>query len=231
MPQEKQRVTIRCWLPGERPRERLLDSGPPALSEAELLAVLLGSGTRGTSAVALARRILEQAGGLSGLQRLPLERLLVLDGIGPAKAAAIGAAMEIGNRLAQAPGNSRVRIRESRDAHQLMRPVLSRLEHEEFWVVYLNNANAVISRFQLSKGGLTGTLVDVRLLLRRALELGAVSLVLVHNHPSGNLQPSNADRQITRKIVKAAHTMDIRVLDHLILGGTTYFSFADEQLL
>ena len=113
----------------------------------------------------------------------------------------------------------------------MLQPVLARLDHEEFWVLYLNNANGVLSRFQLSKGGLTGTLVDVRLLLRKALELHAVSLVLAHNHPSGNLQPSKADRQITRKIEKAARSMDIRVLDHLILGGTAYFSFADEQLL
>ncbi|MDC6355522.1 MULTISPECIES: RadC family protein [Robiginitalea] len=232
MPELKPNESIPCWSPGERPRERLLDAGVTALSDAELLAVLLGSGTRGETALALARRILGNAGGsLSGLERISVEGLRSFSGVGPAKAAAIAAALEVARRLANGPGLKRIRIRESADAFRMLQPVLARLDHEEFWVLYLNNANGVLSRFQLSKGGLTGTLVDVRLLLRKALELHAVSLVLAHNHPSGNLQPSKADRQITRKIEKAARSMDIRVLDHLILGGTAYFSFADEQLL
>ncbi len=223
---------LRTWFPEERPRERLRDLGSSALSEAELLAVLLGSGTKNESAVSLARRILRDSGGnLAGVERLSLEELCAFRGIGPAKAVTIVAAMEMARRMACSPGLRRVRIGESRDAFRMLQPVMARLGHEEFWILYLNNANSVLSRFQLSKGGLTGTLVDVRLLLRKALELRAVSLVLAHNHPSGNLKPSKADLQITRKIEKAARTMDIRVLDHLILGGTAYFSFADENIL
>ena len=217
---------------GERPRERLLRHGSGSLSDSELIAVLLGTGTREVPVLQLARQVLQaQGGSLRGLVRLPVERLLGFPGIGPAKAVLVAAALEIGKRIASGPSVHRPRILQSADADRVLRPQISGLGHEEFWVLYLNNANAVLARFQLSKGGLTGTLVDVRLLLRKALEVGAVALVLAHNHPSGNLKPSQADLQITRKIKKAAATMDIRVLDHLILGESAYFSFADEQLL
>ena len=222
---------IREWAPGERPRERLVEQGGSALSDAELLAVVLGSGTRSETAVDLARRLLRESGdGFWGLARLSADRLQQFRGVGPARAAAITAALEIARRFSE-PSERSAPIRESRDAHNILRPLLAHLDHEEFWVLCLNNANRVLTCFQLSKGGITGTLVDVRIILRKALEKGAVGIILAHNHPSGNLRPSKADREITRKISKASATMDIRVLDHLILSGAEYFSFADEQMI
>lgn len=162
---------------------------------------------------------------------MSLERLQQFKGIGPAKAVILSAALEVGRRLQEDPGGKQLRIRQSRDAFLLLKSQIGHLEHEEFWVICLNNANKVLCTHQLSKGGITGTLVDVRLILKKALELQAVALVLAHNHPSGNLKPSRADQQITRKVKRAANLMDIRVLDHLILNGEEYYSFADEQLL
>lgn len=231
MDNETEHRIIREWTPEERPRERLMGQGGGALSDAELLAVLLGSGTRSATAVDLARRLLKACGdGFWGLARLSVERLQQFHGIGPARAATVAAALEIARRFAEPPAPA-APIRESRDAYGLLKPLLAHLDHEEFWVLCLNNANRVLTSFQLSKGGITGTLVDVRIILRRALEAGAVGLILAHNHPSGNLRPSKADRQITQKISKASATMDIRVLDHLIVSGAEYYSFADEQLI
>ncbi len=222
---------IREWARAERPRERLMEQGGSALSDAELLAVVLGSGTRSETAVDLARRLLRESGdGFWGLARFSAERLQQFRGVGPARAAAVAAAFEIARRFSEPTARS-APIRESRDAYNIMKPLLAHLGHEEFWVLCLNNANRVLTCFQLSKGGITGTLVDVRIILRKALETGAVGLILAHNHPSGNLRPSKADREITRKVSKASATMDIRVLDHLILSGAEYFSFADEQML
>lgn len=226
-----ERRVIREWAPEERPRERLMGKGSRALSDAELLAVLLGSGTQSATAVDLARGLLQACGGgFWGLARFSAVRLQQFHGIGPAKAATVSAALEIARRFAEPPAQA-APIRESRDAYGLLKPLLAHLDHEEFWVLCLNNANRVITSFQLSKGGITGTLVDVRIILRKALETGAVGLILAHNHPSGNLRPSKADRQITQKISKASATMDIRVLDHLIVSGAEYYSFADEQLI
>ena len=222
---------IREWTREERPRERLIGQGSGALSDAELLAVLLRSGTHAETAVDLARRLLHASGdGFWGLARFSADRLQQFRGMGPAKAATVSAAMEIACRFAEPPVRT-APICGSRDAYRLLKPLLAHLGHEEFWVLCLNNANRVLTSFQLSKGGLTGTLVDIRIILRRALETGAVGLILAHNHPSGNLRPSQADRQITQKIRKASATMDIRLLDHLILSGAEYFSFADEQMI
>ena len=222
---------IREWAREERPRERLIGQGSGVLSDAELLAVLLGSGTQTATAVDLARGLLRASGdGFWGLARFSAERLQQFRGIGPAKAAVVAATLEIARRFAEPPVAA-APIRESRDAYLLLKPLLAHLEHEEFWVLCLNNANRVLTSFQLSKGGITGTLVDVRIILKKALETGAVGLILAHNHPSGNLRPSKADRQITQKISKASATMDIRVLDHLIVSGAEYYSFADEQLI
>lgn len=231
MDAEFDRRVIREWAREERPRERLMGQGSGSLSDAELLAVLLGSGTRSATAVDLARRLLKSSGdGFWGLARLSVERLQQFHGIGPARATTVAAALEIARRFAEPPVPA-APIRESRDAYALLKPLLAHLGHEEFWVLCLNNANRVLTSFQVSKGGITGTLVDVRIILRRALEAGAVGLILAHNHPSGNLRPSKADRQITQKISKASATMDIRVLDHLIVSGAEYYSFADEQLI
>lgn len=216
----------------DRPRERLLQLGSGALTDSELLALIIGSGSRGETALELARRILQDCGSdLKGMAALSPDGLLRYRGIGPAKAVNILSALEIGRRCTLWPGVEKGLVKESRDAYQMLRPHFLPLGHEEFWVLYLNNANRVLRMEQHSKGGITGTLVDVRLVLKRALELGAVAMLLAHNHPSGKLRPSKADQSLTRKIAKAAATMDIRVLDHLICGPSGYFSFADEQML
>jgi DNA repair protein RadC len=152
-------------------------------------------------------------------------------GIGEAKAISIAAAMELGRRRRDEAGVDLKRITSSRAVFEIMQPIIGELPHEEFWIVYLNNSNKVIHTAQLSKGGITGTLVDVRLVLKRALELSAVALILAHNHPSGTLRPSAADKQITRKLQNAAEALDIKVLDHLIITQKDYFSFADEKIL
>lgn len=210
----------------------MLRNGPASLSDSELLSLLLGSGVPGISALSLARRLLEgQKTPFRNLAGYSVEGLQGFRGIGPAKAVSICAALEIARRWGSESGDETLYIRQSRDAFQLLKTPLGHLAHEEFWVICLNNANRVLCRYQLSKGGLTGTLVDVRIILKKALEVQAVALILSHNHPSGNLKPSKADRQITRKVQRAARLMDIRVLDHIILNGEEYFSFADEQLL
>jgi DNA repair protein RadC len=225
-------LPIKRWGEADRPRERLLSKGAGSLSDAELLALLLGSGSPGENALDLARRILgEAAEGWTGLGRMGADRLMAFDGVGPGKAVRVAAAMEAARRYAVSSPPKGSPIRQSRDAFEQLRPLFTDLVHEEFWVLYLNNANRTQLSFQVSKGGLTGTLVDVRIILKKALELGAVGLILAHNHPSGNLRPSNADLQITRKAKKAAAMMDIRLLDHLIVHGGEYLSFADEQLL
>ena len=210
----------------------MLQKGATHLTDAELLAILLGSGSKKEDVLSLARRILgNRPAPLKTLGRLTASQLMEFEGIGMGKAVVVLAAMELARRYAVCPAPRNRPIRQSRDAYEELRPLIADLMHEEFWVLYLNNANRVQSRFQLSKGGLTGTLVDVRLILKKALEQGAVALILAHNHPSGNLRPSKADLQITRKTKKAAALMDLRLLDHLIVHGSEYYSFADEQQL
>ena len=210
----------------------MLQKGATHLTDAELLAILLGSGSKKEDVLSLARRILgNRPAPLKTLGRLTASQLMAFEGIGTGKAVVVLAAMELARRYAVCPAPRNRPIRQSRDAYEELRPLIADLMHEEFWVLYLNNANRVQSRFQLSKGGLTGTLVDVRLILKKALEQGAVGLILAHNHPSGNLRPSKADLQITRKTKKAAALMDLRLLDHLIVHGSEYYSFADEQQL
>ena len=232
MEKDENPTRIKSWCASERPRERLLQKGATHLTDAELLAILLGSGSKKEHALSLARRVLGNGPTpLKNLGRMAASKLMEFEGIGPGKAVVVLAAMELARRYAFFPAPRKRPIRQSRDAYEELRPLLSDLMHEEFWVLYLNNANRVQNSFQLSKGGLTGTLVDVRLILKKALELGAVGLILAHNHPSGNLRPSKADLQITRKTKKAAALMDIRLLDHLIVHGSEYYSFADEQQL
>ncbi len=220
-------------LPGsDRPRERMMRFGPASLSDSELLALLLGSGSPGVSSLHLARSILGPGKApFRNLSAYSIKGLQRFTGIGPAKAVTVAAAMEIARRLHTETEPEAQRIRQSRDAFLQLKRRLGHLGHEEFWVICLNSANRVLCTYQLSKGGITGTLVDVRIILRKALEVQAVALILAHNHPSGNLKPSKADQQITRKVQKAARLMDIRVLDHIIINGEEYFSFADEQLL
>ncbi|MDO6760869.1 DNA repair protein RadC [Tamlana sp. 2_MG-2023] len=224
--------TIKHWSQDDQPREKLLNKGKTALSDAELVAILIGSGNRDESAVALSKRILAYTdNNLSALGKLTMKQLMSFKGIGEAKAITIIAALELGRRRRGEEALERKQITSSRSVYELMQPVIGELEHEEFWIIYLNNSNKVLQKNQLSKGGITGTLVDVRLVLKTALEVGATGLILSHNHPSGALKPSVADKQITQKLKIAAQSLDIKVLDHLIITEKAYFSFADETIL
>lgn len=225
-------LSIKHWAADDRPREKLLVKGVQSLSDAELLGILIGSGTSETSAVELGRQLMAKAGNnLAKLARLTWFDLIQIKGIGRAKAVTLLAAMEIGRRrgLADLPESNQVTS--SRDVFILLSPALGDLVHEEFWILYLNRSNKSIEQFKCSQGGVSGTVIDVKLILKKALEVLASSLILVHNHPSGNLMPSENDKQITLKVKEAAGHLDIKVLDHLIIAGNGYFSFADEGLL
>ncbi|OEY72883.1 RadC family protein [Salegentibacter salarius] len=223
---------IKSWAEDDRPREKLLHKGKVSLSDAELIAILIGSGSRNESAVQLSKRILASTGNqLSDLGKLSVKKLCEFKGIGPAKAVSIVAAMELGRRRRTEEALEKKKITSSASVFELMQPIIGELYHEEFWIIYLNNSNKVIEQLQLSKGGITGTLVDVRITLRKALEVGATSIILAHNHPSGTLKPSEADKQLTQKLKTAAQSLDIKVLDHLIVTEKSYFSFADEGVL
>ncbi|WP_424495114.1 RadC family protein [Salinimicrobium sp. GXAS 041] len=224
--------TIKNWAEDDRPREKLLQKGKMSLSDAELLAILIGSGSRNESAVELCKKVLASAGNsLSELGKLSVGQLTVHKGIGEAKAITIMAALELGRRRRAEEALEKKKISSSASVFELMQPIIGELPHEEFWIIYLNNSNKVIDQLQLSKGGITGTLVDVRLALKKALELGATSIILSHNHPSGNLNPSSADKQLTQKLKTAGESLDIKILDHIIVTEKSYFSFADEGLL
>ena len=229
---EHQKITIKQWAEDDRPREKLMLKGKSSLSDAELLAILIGSGHREESAVELCKRILAMYNNnLSVLARQSIARLTAFKGIGEAKAIAIIAALEIGQRRRLSERVEDPIISSSRDVFELINPIIGDLEHEEFWVLYLNNSNKVKFKSPLSKGGMTGTVVDVRLLFQIALEQKAVGIILTHNHPSGKVKPSDADIQITKKIKEAGRIMDIQLLDHLIITEYSYYSFADEGIL
>ena len=232
MEDKKTSFSIKNWSEEDRPREKLLQKGKSSLSNAELIAILIGSGNRKESAVALSKRILASTAlNLNELGKLSISELMEFKGIGEAKAVTIVAALELGRRRRGAEALEKKKITSSNSVFELMQPIIGELPHEEFWIVYLNNSNKVLQKSQLSKGGITGTLVDVRLVLKTALQLGAVGLILTHNHPSGTLKPSRADKQITQKLKKASESLDIKVLDHVIITEKAYFSFADESLL
>ena len=224
--------SIKNWANDDKPREKLVQKGSFALSDAELIAILIGSGSRNESAVELSKRILASVDhNLNELGKLSVNQLMRFKGIGEAKAVSIAAALEVGRRRRMEDTQKITKITSSKDAFELLYPLIGELPHEEFWIVYLNNSNKVIHKSQLSKGGITGTLVDVRLVLKQALELGAVGIILAHNHPSGTLKPSVADKQITEKLKKASEALDIKVLDHLIVTHHQYVSFADKGIL
>jgi DNA repair protein RadC len=229
--QEKS-LNIKQWAEEDRPREKLILKGRQALTDAELLAIIIGSGTPKESAVELSKKILSLANNnLFLLGNLTLEDLKKVKGIGEAKAISIAAALEIGRRRKDSEPPKKVKIDSSKSAYEYIYQDLSDLPHEEFYVVYLKRSNEVIEKMSLSKGGLAGTVVDVRIILKRAIELQASALVLFHNHPSGNLKPSGADLDITKKIIEAGKFMDISVLDHLIIGHNKYLSLRDENLI
>ena len=221
-------LPIKKWAEEERPREKLLHKGVDFLTDAELLAILLGTGTTKKTAVALAQDILQLAdSNLVELSKKTILDFMKIKGIGQAKAITIIAALELGKRRRQADALQRNSITTSQEAYHLLSPMMESLEHEEFWVIYLSRANKVIKYSQLSIGGISGTVIDIRLLLKECLENLASSIIIAHNHPSGNLAPSQADRDITAKIAQAAKLLDIQLLDHLIITDTAYNSFGD----
>ncbi|MBM1106096.1 DNA repair protein RadC [Aurantibacter crassamenti] len=232
MQEKSTSFSIKNWSDADKPREKLVQKGRSVLSDAELIAILIGSGSRNESAVELSKRILASVhNNLNELGKLSPKQLMKFKGIGEAKAVTIAAALEMGRRRRGESVLEISKITSSKDAFEILSPIIGELEHEEFWILYLNNANKVLHISQLSKGGLTGTLVDVRIVMKKALELGAVALILSHNHPSGTLKPSNADKEVTLKLQSAAIALDLKVLDHIIVTQKDYYSFADEGLL
>ena len=222
------KLTIKSWALDDRPREKLMSKGPSVLSTAELLAILISSGNKNESAVDLSKRILKSVGyNIHELAKLSVKKLTAFHGIGPAKAITIVTALELGKRRQLEVFIQKPKIHSSQEVFSMMQPLLGPLAHEEFWVLYLNNSNEVLSKHQLSKGGITATMVDARLLFKKAIELSAVAVVICHNHPSGSLNPSREDKKITKKIKDGGLSLDIKLLDHLIITEKSYFSFAD----
>lgn len=230
--EEKKRLGILSWAEEDRPREKLLLKGKSSLSEAELLGILIGSGTRSLSAVDVCKLILQETGNdLNQLAKLTVKDLQKFKGIGEAKAISIVAALELGRRRKETPPVKRPKITSSQDAYDAIKPELWDQPHEEFWLLMLNRANQVIRKERSSAGGVAGTVTDPKIIFKAALQHLASSLILVHNHPSGNLKPSEADLKLTKKLKEAGTLLDIPVLDHLIFTDHGYYSFADEGIL
>jgi len=230
--QNQDHLRIPLWAEDDRPREKLLLKGRSSLSDAELLAVLLGTGTKALSAVDLAKQILQQAEqNLNNLARLSVKDLTKIKGIGEAKAISIISALELGRRRKESAAPGRPRITNSIDVVEMMKQDLLDLNHEEFWIVILNRANYVLRKNKISSGGISGTVADPKLIFKSALDHGGSSIVLVHNHPSGNLQPSQADITLTKTLKEAGKFLEIPVLDHIIVSDNSYFSFADEGMM
>lgn len=230
--EQYQKLNLKQWAVEDRPREKMLANGARALSDAELVAILIGSGNAGETAVELSRRILHAVeNNLNDLGRKNSDFLTRFKGIGEAKALNIMAAMELGRRRKEQDTPDKAKITGSNDAADLFMPLLGDLDHEEFWILLLNRHNKIIDRFMASKGGITGTVIDVRSIMKVALDKLATSMILCHNHPSGNLSPSDADQQITQKLKEAGKMVDIQVLDHLIITQKKYLSFADEGMI
>ena len=232
MPLKKKSFTIKDWDVSDRPREKLKSQGASYLSNAELLAVLIGSGSSSESAVGLMKRILLSINNdLQKFEQLPIERLVEFKGIGEVKAIKLKAVVELSKRFQKQQPDKTTVLNSSKIVYESIYMDLDTLPHEEFWILYLNQSNRLLEKYRLSKGGITQTTVDLRLAFKRAFEVGATGLILAHNHPSGGLTPSSSDEQITRKFKLAAASVDLRILDHLIVSKKGYFSFADEGLL
>lgn len=222
---------INQWAEDDRPREKFLLKGKSSLSDSELLAILIGSGSRNESAVQLCQRILISANNnLNQLGKLSIKQLTEFKGIGEAKAISIAAALELGRRRRNEDVVELTKITSSKVAFEIMQPIIGELPHEEFWILFLNNSNKVIHKAQISKGGITGTVVDSRIIFKTALEYNATSLILTHNHPSGKLFPSDADKEVTKKLKLAGQQLDVLVLDHIIITETGYYSFNDQGI-
>lgn len=224
----KPHTPIKQWATDDKPREKMLARGADVLSATELLAILINNGTRSKSAIDLARELLQQGGNsLSSLAKMSLKDLQKVKGVGPAKAVAIKAALQLGILLEEEALNQLPVLRSSKDIAVYLRKRLQHESRESFIVVYLNKANRVLATEVVSTGGVTGTIADPKIIFKRALELQASHLILSHNHPSGNLRPSDADRKLTEKIKQAARLIDMEVIDHIIVSDQGYYSFAD----
>lgn len=229
---KKNSSPIKNWSVDDRPREKMLLKGAAALSNSELVAILINNGTKEESAVDLAKQILKLGkNNLDELGKLSLKEFQKVRGIGTAKAIAIAAALEIGRRRASSALYEKTIVKTSADIATFLRANLKDLSHEVFMAIYLNKSNKILNYKIISSGGLTGTVADPRMILKAALEEGATSIVLCHNHPSGNLKPSVADEMLTRKIKDGAALIDIRLIDHIIVSNEGYYSFADEGML
>ncbi len=226
-----QKLSIKDWALEDRPREKLVAKGIQSLSDAELIAILISSGNREESAVELSKRILKSAeNNLNTLGKLSLNDLQKFKGIGEAKAISIVAALELGRRRKLSEIIEKKMIKSSKDVFEFFHPILADLPHEEFWVVFLNQSNKIIDKYRASQGGIASTVIDVRLIMKAAIEKLASGIILCHNHPSGNLKPSKSDIDITTKLREAGKIMDIKVLDHVIVTDEKYFSFGDEGI-
>jgi DNA repair protein RadC len=226
------KISIKSWAEEDRPREKLSSQGRRALTDAELIAILIGSGSRSESAVELSKRILHHYGNdLNNLGKASINELSRFKGIGEAKAISIIAALEIGRRRNDTEVKIADNINGSKDAFNIMRRHFMDLNHEEFWIVLLTRSGKVIAKELISKGGLTGTVADPKIIFNMALQHNAASIVLTHNHPSGNLTPSQLDIDLTKKIANAGKLLDINVLDHLIITNEGFYSFADEGVI
>lgn len=229
---QPEKLNIKQWAEEDRPREKLLLKGKNALSDAELIAILINSGNKTETAVELAKRILASVNNdLNQLAKLNITDLMQFNGIGEAKAISISAALELGRRRKDSIEEKKITINASKIAYEAISGVLSDLPHEEFWVLYLNRKNEVIRKENISKGGIVGTVADGKIIFKHAVNHLASAIILCHNHPSGNLKPSDADIKLTKKLKEIGQLMDTPVIDHIIVGNNNYFSFADENLL
>ncbi len=232
MTNQYQPQSITRWAEEDRPREKMLLKGISALSDAELIAILIGSGVKGVSAVALGQHILASVeNNLHDLGKRSVKDLQRFKGVGEAKAITIAAALELGRRRQLSDLRARPRISSSRDAFNVIAALLTDLHHEEFWLLLLNRANEVFARQQLSIGGASGTVVDLKLVFKTVLDARAAGFIAIHNHPSGNLEPSRADIELTEKLKQGGKILDLPMLDHLIVSERGYYSFADEGMI
>ncbi len=223
---------IKEWADDDKPREKLLVKGNSALSDVELLAILLSSGSINQSAIELARTILaDSSNNLTLLGKKSVKELMKFPGVGIAKAGTIIAALELGRRRKLEEAIQQKFISSSNSAYNYFQPILGDLDHEEFYILFLNRANGIISSKQISSGGTIGTVIDIKLIMKNALECLAQAVIVAHNHPSGNIKPSSQDIEITKKIKNACSLLDINFLDHIIIADKSYYSFADEALL
>lgn len=226
------KATIKSWAEKDRPREKLLELGRRALTDAELIAILIREGSRAETAVEVGKRILRHVDNdLNALATLSVAELKKFHGIGEAKAIAIISALEIGRRRKDEDVKLKDKLKSSKDIYNLMKPVYIDLEHEEFWIILLGRSHRILTTKQVSQGGRSGTIADPKIIFQMALEHRASALVLTHNHPSGNLAPSQQDISLTHKICSAGCVLDIDVLDHVIFNNTTFLSFADEGII